>query len=250
MTIRLVVVFSFFFFVGSAQEPKPPNPAMVFVEGGTFHMGSLADSSGRAMVSVHANYRVSLSSYSIGKYEVSQAEWEAVMGVNLSKRQGCGDCPVEEVSFTDVQAFLVRLNQLTGRRYRLPTSAEWEFAARGGNRSKGYKYSGSDDIDEVAWYGGEFIDSTHRVGGKRPNELGIFDFSGNVEEWCGDWFDPNGAFRQGAEANPRGPASGVGRVIRGGSWGERPDQCGVLGSRIGYPNDRNAHVGFRLALAP
>jgi formylglycine-generating enzyme required for sulfatase activity len=223
---------------------------MILVEGGTFKMGSLTDSSGQGAISVHANYQVSLSGFSIGKYEVTQAEWTAVMGVNLSQHQGCGDCPVEDVSFNDIQLFLQSLNKMTGRHYLLPTSAQWEFAARGGNKTKGYKYAGSDDIDEVAWYGGEFIDSTHRVGRKHPNELGICDMSGNVEEWCSDFFDPNGPFRQGAETNPYGPSTGAGHTIRGGSWGAHPTQCGVLGSHIGYPNDRNAHVGFRLVLAP
>jgi len=130
--------------------------------------------------------------------------------------------------------------------YQLPTAAQWEFAARGGNKSKGYKYAGGNFIDEVAWTGGEFIDSTHPTGHKLPNELGIYDMSGNVAEWCSDRFDPN--YDPGPQTNPLGSSSGLGHAIRGAGWGASPGECLVLRGVVGYPDDRNAHVGFRLVL--
>ena len=171
------------------------NLEMVFVEGGSFNMDK--------------NYRVTLSNYYIGKYEVTQAQWRAVMGNNPSKFKG-DDLPIETVSWKDVQEFIGKLNQLTGKRYRLPTEAEWEFAARGGNQSKGYKYSGSDNYVEVAWTDSK---KTYPVGQKKPNELGIYDMSGNVIEWCYDFF---GKYPKGEQINPKGASSGNEHILRGG----------------------------------
>jgi formylglycine-generating enzyme required for sulfatase activity len=232
----------------SDSIPKLPIPEMVVVEGGTFRMGTITDPSGQGTFNTRFSHQVSLSSFQIGKYEVTQAEWLAVMGTNLSLHQGCDNCPVEEVSWNDVQLFIRTLNEKSGKNYQLPTAAQWEFAARGGNKSKGYKYAGSNDMDEVGWFGGEFIDQTHPVGRKHPNEIGIYDMSGNVAEWCSDWFDPN--YDPGPQTNPQGPLPGVGHVVRGSSWGAGPSDFHVLGGRIGYPNDRSAHVGFRLVLVP
>ncbi|HEY6901693.1 MAG TPA: SUMF1/EgtB/PvdO family nonheme iron enzyme [Puia sp.] len=235
----------------SAQTAKADSilkPVMVLVEGGTFTMGALVDSAEQGQVTFNTARQVTLSGFQIGKYEITQAEWKAVMGSNLSFHQDCPTCPVEEVSWNDVQLFIRTLNEKTGKHYQLPTAAQWEFAARGGNKSKRYKYAGSNDIDAVAWYGGEYIDRTHPVGRKQSNELGIYDMSGNVEEWCSDWFDPYPD--RSAVTNPTGPESSAGHVIRGGSWGYNPTGCGVLGGHIGYPDDRSAHVGFRLVLAP
>jgi formylglycine-generating enzyme required for sulfatase activity len=140
------------------------------------------------------------------------------------------------------------LNEKTGKHYQLPTEAQWEFAARGGNKSKKYKYAGSNYIDEVAWTGGEWIDQTHPVGRKKPNELGIYDMSGNVAEWCSDIFDPY--YSPGTQIDPVGPSTGFGHVIRGGNWGAHPSECQVISNRMAYSEDRNAHVGFRLVLIP
>ena len=145
------------------------------------------------MVSVQTD----TGSFSICKYEVTQKIWKEVMGDNPSQMQG-DDLPVEQVNWDQSQAFIARLNELTGKSYRLPTEKEWEFACRGGKESQGYRYSGSDDIDEVAWYDGNSENRTHPVGQKLPNELGLYDMSGNVWEWCQDMHDGTGMCRGGS----------------------------------------------------
>ena len=148
---------------------------MVYVEGGTFTMGCTSEQSDCNSYE-RPTHRVTLDGFWIGKYEVTQAQWEAVMGSNPSSFKDCGgNCPVETVSWNDVQEFLKKLNQMTGKNYRLPTEAQWEYAARGGSKSKGYKYSGSNSMDSVAWYDGNYSFETHAVGQKSPNELGIYD---------------------------------------------------------------------------
>jgi formylglycine-generating enzyme len=230
--------------------PQLPNPEMVLVEGGSYLMGLIHDAAGQGFGKTTRTHQVTLNSFKIGKYEVTQAEWRSVMGdsLNFSLHQGCAKCPVEEVSWNEVQLFIRKLNAMTGRHYQLPTEAQWEFAARGGNKSKGYKYAGSDYVNEVVFPGGTFTGKTHPVGDKRPNELGIYNMSGNVSEWCNDWFNPE--IFPGTETDPRGPSSGFGHVIRGGSWGVHPSECEVTSFKMGYPNDRNARVGFRLVLIP
>jgi len=221
---------------------------MVLVEGGTYMYGLMRDATGQGLGTTVRTHQITVSSFLISKYEVTQAEWQSVMGdsLNLSYHQGCPNCPVEEVSWNDVQLFLRKLNALTGKHYQLPTEGQWEFAARGGNKSKGYKYAGSDNADEVASAGGEFTGQTDPVGSYHPNELGIYNMTGNVEEWCSDRFDPND--RPGPQTDPQGPSSGFGHVIRGGSWGVPPSGRQITSGRMGYANDRSAHVGFRLAL--
>lgn len=152
---------------------------------------------------------------------------------------------MEDVSWDDCQEFIQKLNSLTGRNFRLPTEAEWEFACRGGNNSRGYKYSGSNDIDNVAWYDDNSGGKTHPVGTKAPNELGIYDMSGNVWEWCSDWYADYTSYSQ---TNPTGPLSGSYRVIRGGGWGYFAVSC--RSSRRNYydPMYRNRYLGLRLAL--
>jgi formylglycine-generating enzyme required for sulfatase activity len=193
----------------TAQEPLL-NLEMVFVEGGTFQMGS--ESGDPDEKPVHS---VTLSSFNIGKYEVTQAQWNAVMGNNPSFNSGCDNCPVDNVSWNDVQQYIQKLNAKSGKNYRLPTEAEWEYAAKGGKKSKGYTYSGSNDIGSVAWYTDNSGDKTHAVGTKQANELGIFDMSGNVVEWCSDWYGNYSSF---SVTNPTGTSSGEYRVIRGGGW--------------------------------
>ena len=162
---------------------------MVYVSGGTFTMGATCEQGCENVSGEKPTHSVTLSSFYLCKYEVTQALWIAVMGENPSNHKG-DNLPVEQVSWNDCQNFITRLNSLTDRKFRLPTEAEWEYAARGGNRSHGYKYSGSNNLSEVAWYGGNGGYNTHPVGLKGPNELGLYDMSGNVYEWCSDWYGP------------------------------------------------------------
>jgi formylglycine-generating enzyme required for sulfatase activity len=236
----------------------PESIEMVLIPGGTFQMGSTFSVSDDESKPRH---QVTLSSFYIGKYEVTQGQWLAVMGSNPSRFQKGGNYPVEKVSWVDAQEYIRKLNQMTGKRYRLTTEAEWEYAARGGGLSRGYKYSGSDNLDEVAWYcensgdmplDGKFSPEriashnlrTHQVGRKRPNELGLFDMSGNVSEWCSDWF---GDYESDSQTNPVGPSTGSGRVARGGTYVFFDSLC-TVSARGGFPpDDRSGVVGFRLA---
>ena len=177
---------------------------------------------------------------------MTQELWEAVMGSNPSNFKGAQN-PVERVSWNDCQEFVSRLNSLTGRTFRLPTEAEWEYAARGGNKSRHYKYSGSDNIDEVAWYRDNSGSKTHAVGTKSPNELGIYDMSGNVWEWCSDWY---GGYSASAQTNPQGPSSGSYRVLRGGSWINYAGNCRVSIRSYDDPGNSNINFGLRLVLVP
>ena len=185
---------------------------MVQVDGGTFTMGGTAEQE-KPYNNEKPTHQVTLSSYLIGETEVTQELWQAVMGSNPSEFPG-NKRPVEKVSWYDCQEFIKKLNQQTGARFRLPTEAEWEFAARGGNRSNHTQYAGSRDIGAVAWYGDNSGSSTHDVATKKPNELGLYDMSGNVWEWCNDWY---GSFSSTSQTNPKGPSSGSNRMLRGGS---------------------------------
>jgi formylglycine-generating enzyme required for sulfatase activity len=184
---------------------------MIRVQAGTFRMGSTSGQTGEQPV-----HSVTLSSdYYIGETEVTQELWTAVMGTNPSRFTSDSRLPVEKVSWTDCQTFITKLNSLTGAKFRLPTEAEWEFAARGGNISKGYTYSGSNTEEDVAWCGSNSGDKTHVVKTKLPNELGIYDMSGNVFEWCNDWYD---SYSSAAVTDPQGPSSESNRVVRGGDF--------------------------------
>ena len=219
---------------------------MVKVEGSTFTMGATPEQGNDAYEYERPAHQVTLSDYYIGRYEVTQKEWQAVMGDNPSKFYG-DNLPVDYVSWNDCQDFINKLNQLTGLKFRLPTEAEWEFAARGGKQSKGYKYSGSDNAKNIAWYEKNSGSKPHQVGTKEPNELGIYDMSGNVWEWCGDWY---GSYSSSAQTNPTGPSSGSGRVLRGGSWGYFAGDCRVSYRSDGYPSGRDGNGGFRVVLVP
>lgn len=216
---------------------------MVWVEGGTFRMGATSEQ-GSEISDEKPVHSVTLSGYYIGKTEVTQALWQAVMGSNPSYFEG-DDLPVEQVSWDDCQEFIRKLNSLTGQNFRLPTEAEWEFACRGGNNSRGYKYSGSNYIDNVAWYDGNSGDKTHPVATKSPNELGIYDMSGNVWEWCADWY---GDYSSGRQTNPKGPYGGSDRVYRGGSWDGDARICRSSIRDYYYPAYRGYYLGLRLAL--
>ena len=187
---------------------------MVAVEGGTFTMGATPEQGDDALDGEKPAHQVTLSDYAIGETEVTQALWVAVMGTNPSRFKDRPENPVELVDWNDCQAFITQLNQLTGRQFRLPTEAEWEYAARGGNKSQGYKYAGSNNVDEVAWYS-DNCNSTQPVGTKKANELGIYDMSGNVWEWCQDYY---GSYTSAAQTNPTGPATGTDRIRRGVGW--------------------------------
>ena len=223
-----------------ANGKKSFEPEMVFVEGGTFQMGSSSGDSDEQPV-----HSVTLSSFSIGKYEVTQAQWKAVMGNNPSNFGGCDNCPVETVSWNDVQEFIRKLNAQTGKNYRLPTEAEWEFAAKGGKQSRGYIYSGSNDLGSVAWYSDNSESKTHPVGSKQGNELGIYDMSGNVWEWCSDWYGPYSSYN---ETNPTGASSGQYRVLRGGCWTYFANYCRAASRDRGSPGYGYYGRGFRLVL--
>ena len=218
---------------------------MVKVEGGTFMMGATPEQGKDAQSKEKPAHQVTLSDYYIGKYEVTQEEWEAVMGNNPSKFIGL-KLPVERVWWDDCQEFVKKLNQLAGLTFSLPTEAEWEYAARGGNKSKGYKYSGSNSIEVVAWYKSNSSKRTHEVGSKSPNELGIYDMSGNVYEWCSDWY---GSYSSSLQINPTGPTSGYLHVLRGGAWSYGDENC-----RVSYrinpfiPDHRKPNLGLRLVV--
>ena len=216
---------------------------MVWVEGGTFRMGATSEQGSDAddEKPVHS---VTLSSYYIGKTEVTQALWKAVMGSNPSYLKG-DDLPVERVCWDDCQEFIRKLNALTGQNFRLPTEAEWEFACRGGNNSRGYKYSGSNYIDNVAWYRSSSGIEIQPVATKSPNELGIYDMSGNVYEWCADWYEK---YSSGAQTNPKGPYDGKYRVFRGGGRYCFAGGCRSSGRYANYPSRRDCNLGLRLAL--
>ena len=219
---------------------------MAYVDGGTFDMGATSEHGSDADSDEYPVHSVTLSGYYIGMCEVTQELWEAVMGSNPSYFKGAQK-PVESVSWNDCKNFIKKLSSLTGRTFRLPTEAEWEYAARGGNKSLHYKYSGSDNIDEVAWYNNNSGRSTHAVGTKSPNELGIYDMSGNVWEWCSDWY---GGYSAGAQTNPQGPSSGSYRVLRGGSWINYAGNCRVSIRSYDDHGNSNINFGLRLVLVP
>lgn len=215
---------------------------MVPVEGGTFMMGATAEQGSDVYDDEKPSHSVTLSSYYIGQTEVTQELWTAVMGSNPSRFTGT-NLPVERVTWNNCQTFITKLNSATGKRFRLPTEAEWEYAARGGNKSRGYKYSGSNDVGSVAWYDVNSGGKTHPVATKSPNELGIYDMSGNVYEWCQDWY---GSYSSSAQTNPEGAASGSYRVCRGGSWIFNAKICRSSDRYNSTPSFKSSDLGLRL----
>lgn len=233
--------------VEQAYEPKEPSIRenfinnidglgleMVYVQGGTFAMD---------------NRITRLDSYHIGKYEITQKQWRIVMGEEASADESYGmgdDYPVYNVSWEDAQKFCEKLSELSGDKYVLPTEAQWEYAAKGGRKTHHYSYSGSDNIEEIAWYGNNSGRSTHPVGMKKANELGIHDMSGNAYEWCSDWYAD--LYNPNDNLNPQGPASGSFRVGRGGSGWDNVDDCQVWHREYGVSDVRNYGLGFRVAV--
>ena len=217
---------------------------MVYVEGGTFTMGCTSEQGSDCYDDEKPSHEVTVSDFSIGETEVTQALWKAVMGSNPSAFKG-DNLPVEQVSWNDCHEFMKKLNKLTGKKFRLPTEAEWEYAARKGNKSRGYKYSGSNTIGYVAWYINNSSAETHAVKGKRANELGLYDMSGNVYEWCGDWY---GNYSGSSQTDPTGPSSGSYRVIRSGSWDNYAWGCRVSSRYNYFPDYHLSRIGFRLVM--
>jgi formylglycine-generating enzyme required for sulfatase activity len=232
---------------------------MVTVEGGTFIMGdgfkeNILDAS-PTHHDASPTHSVTLSSFLIGQTEVTQELWQAVMGNNPSYwfwRDRGDKYPVQQVSWYDCQEFITKLNAMTGEKFRLPTEAEWEYAARGGNKTNHYKYAGSNNLKNVAWYYGTLQKETftnphymREVGTKQPNELGLYDMSGNVWEWCQDW---HGAYEEAAQTNPTGPSTGIGRICRGGGWNSNDDMLRVSHRRTVPQRHKNNDLGLRLAL--
>ncbi len=229
------------------DQPVPHLPApfrMLHLPGGTFRMGSPPgiDNSDNE----RPDHDVTLSDFWLGELPVTQDLWQVVMGSNPANFKGSRR-PVETVSWNEAQAFIQKLNRLTNKTYRLPTEAEWEYAARGGNTGAGFQYAGSDLLPQVGWYHGNSDGQTHEAGLLLPNELGLYDMSGNVWEWCQDLWHENyeGAPEDGSAWEKGGDRPG--RVLRGGSWGSNDNNCRTANRLSIEPDDRYGNVGFRLA---
>jgi formylglycine-generating enzyme required for sulfatase activity len=234
---------------GSSKAISSNGIEMVFIKGGTFLMGCTNEQS-NCGDEEYPTHNVTLSNFYIGKYEITQMQWQEVMGAstklsNPSYFKDCDNCPVESVSWNDVQEFIKKINMKTGKNYRLPTEAEWEYAARGGVLTSTTTYAGSNKIDDVAWYDGNSESKTHPVGSKKQNELGVYDMSGNVWEWCNDWYEK---YSGGSQTNPQGPSYGSNRVLRGGSWCNGASYSLVAFRYINIPDFRTFNLGFRLAM--
>lgn len=237
---------------GGSQKPLPKAieeliENMVYVEGGTFTMGDNNPGlNGDPLEREKPEHQVTLSPYFISRYEVTQDVWDAVMGNNYARVKG-SKLPVVNVCWDDCQEFVLKLVLMTGINFRLPTEAEWEFAARGGNKSRHTNYSGSNDIDSVAWYGYNSGNTLHPVGQKLPNELGLYDMNGNAGEWCYDYY---GRYESAAQVDPRGAENSSQNVVRGGNSFQIPEWCHVT-SRFGeIPASRTYYIGLRLAATP
>lgn len=224
------------------------------VQGGSFQMGCVEKNKGFCDPDELPTHEVTLSDFRLSKFEIMQGQWLVVMGDNPTSHPNCGlDCPIENINVLDIEVFLFRLNVREGQNYRLPTEAEWEYAARGGPQAKGTRFAGSDSIDLVAWYDGNSPVSTHPVGQKAPNELGLFDMTGNVWEWCLDWYSEE-YYKSSPEKNPIGASGGVKNVLRGGAWNAGSDFCRVSKRESTSPSAAQASIignyGFRVAAPP
>lgn len=213
---------------------------MVTVEGGTFKMGSIDGEIDEQPV-----HEVTVNSFNISQFEVTQAIWKAVMGTNPSTFKNCDDCPIESISWNDIQSFLSKLKKITGKTYRLPTEAEWEFAAKGGTQSQNFSFAGSNTINDVAWNIDNSDGKTHPVGQKKANELGIFDLTGNVFEWCQDWYSDT-FYQNSPTSNPENTIISNYKVLRGGSYIGNSKLSSITNRLYGAPDKTYFEVGFRL----
>ena len=246
---QLKLIYSF-------DEERDLGLKMVAVAGGTFQMGATSEQGSDAFSDEKPVHSVTLDGFYIGKTEVTQAQWEAVMGTTIAQQRdkagasslyGVGDdYPMYYVSWEEAVQFCEKLSRLTGKTYRLPTEAEWEYAARGGQRADGTKYAGGNTIGDVGWYDGNSSNQTHPVGQKQANGLGLYDMSGNVFEWCSDWYGED-YYSSSPSVNPQGPASGSRRVNRGGGWDYGAVDWHVSGRYRSTSGDRFSDLGFRVA---
>lgn len=251
MKKQIALSIAFIFTIATAQLSAQTYPEMIKVEGGTFTMG---DTEMEGEEDEHPAHEVTLSTFYISKTPVTVAQYKVycrATGKSMPEppRWGWIDShPMVNVNWHDAVAYTDWLADKLDKDYRLPTEAEWEYAARGGNQSKGYKYAGARSLDAVGWYDENYsTGSTHPVAQKRPNELGIYDLSGNVYEWCKDWYAED-YYANSPKENPRGPASGSNRVRRGGSWLDLAPYCRVAYRSVGDPSDSGSYRGFRVVL--
>ena len=221
-------------------ELLPNEKDFVTIQGGIFDMGS------NEFVNERPIHQVTISDFKMSRYEITQKQWQNVMGNHPSANKECENCPVEKISWDDAMGYIQKLNQLTGKHYRLPTEAEWEYAAKGGKKNRNFSYSGSNSISLIAWCMINSVLSTHPVGKKEPNELGLYDMTGNVWEWCSDWFDAE-YYLYSEKNNPSGPkfASG-GRVLRGGGYFDLDEVMKITHRGNGVPTRRDNDIGFRI----
>ena len=251
LTVLIIALFT-----GKAYSQNYPE--MVTVEGGTFTMGDINDDfSSQAEDMERASslptHKVTLKSFKIAKAETTVAQFRAfcnATGRSLPRAPDWGwweQLPIVNVNYYEALEYCDWLSKETGKTYRLPTEAEWEYAARGGNKGNGFIYSGSQTDDEVAWYKDNSNNRTHTVMQKRANELGIFDMSGNVEEWCSDWFNYD-YYVNSPSDNPKGPIkdNSYGKIIRGGSWENYSFDCHVAARNYTSPTERITNIGFRV----
>jgi formylglycine-generating enzyme required for sulfatase activity len=241
MSIVFLILIGFLFSQRVIAEPE-----MVFVKGGCFEMGDISGVGNDNEKPVH---EVCVDDFYLGKFEVTQREWVEIMETNPSYHKLCDDCPVEKVSWLDIRKFIIKLNEKTGKKYRLSTEAEWEYAARSGGKNE--VWSGTSDeveLEDYAWYEDNSFGGTHSAGKKKPNGFGIYDMSGNVWELVWDRYDRE-YYESSPKDNPKGPLEGSDRVFRGGSW-----FFDALNSRTTYrygigPSDSYKGTGFRIALS-
>ncbi len=212
----------------------------IYVKEGSFRMGTRKGNQNEKPV-----HLVNLTSFFISKYEVTQSQWVKVMGYNPSANKNCYKCPVENISYNEIMKFIAKLNESGTAKYRLPSEAEWEYSALGGTTAANFEYSGGNDIDNIAWYISNSGGHPHPVGTKQPNALGLYDMSGNVLEWCRDFYNSN-YYRVSPSSDPKGPASGSSKVIRGGAFNQWSTNCTVFNRQYETHSYKNPNIGFRL----
>ncbi len=231
-----------------AEAASETDDGMVLIKGGCFDMGDIFDTGDVDEIPIHT---VCVGDFYLGKTEVTQTQWKDIVGNNPSKFKSV-DRPVERISWDDVQDFIAKLNEKTGKQYRLPTEAEWEYAARSGGWKE--EWAGTNielEIDEYAWCRSNSAKTgSNSVAGKKPNALGLYDMMGNVWEWCSDWYDRD-YYRNSPAKDPEGPSEGSTRVLRGGGWKSKPEQLRTVDRNDFVPNIKKfANIGFRLARSP